>query len=144
MASSVDQEASEILLDDSSLEIQSSPPTGAVNRTEALGSNRILHLDSYGIPPVRAVKNGLRWMRDNPAEKVREALPKGARMETPESHFPAIRDTQKVASPDALMPDGAPEVVVRFATVSDRKVRAAHVNASELYLRAVCGTVSIF
>jgi NitT/TauT family transport system substrate-binding protein len=82
---------------------------------------------------VRAVKKGLRWVRENPVEKVREALPEGARMATPESDFRAIRDTQKVASLDGLMPDGAPEVVVRFATVSDEKVRAAHVNASEIY-----------
>jgi NitT/TauT family transport system substrate-binding protein len=82
---------------------------------------------------VRAVKKGLRWVRENPAEKVREALPEDARMATAESDFRAIRDTQKVASPDGLMPDGAPEVVIRFATISDEKVRAAHVNASEIY-----------
>lgn len=81
----------------------------------------------------RSVRKGLGWMRENPVEKIREALPEGATMASPESDFRAIRDTQKVVSVDGMMPDGAPEMIVKFVTVSNEQVRAAHVDASEIY-----------
>lgn len=81
---------------------------------------------------VRAVKKGLRWVRTQPAERVREMLPEGARM-TLDQDLRSIRNAQQVISTDGQMPPGSVELVARFVAVSNPAVRAAHIDLSRIY-----------
>lgn len=80
---------------------------------------------------VRAVREGLIWMRETNVERIREAIPEAARMNNAESDYKAIRDAQQVISPDGLMPAEAPQTIVRVLMASDERV--AHVNVAQLY-----------
>jgi NitT/TauT family transport system substrate-binding protein len=82
---------------------------------------------------VRAVKRGMSWVRDQPAEHVRDMIPQAARMSTPGGDLQAIREAQAAMSPDGVMPPGAAALIEQFVAVSDRKIRAAHVDPSRIY-----------
>ena len=81
---------------------------------------------------VRAVTRGMQWVRDHPAEQVRDMIPEAARM-TAEADLHAIRQTQEVLSIDGLMPAGSPELIEKFVAVSNSKLRAAHIDIARLY-----------
>ena len=81
---------------------------------------------------VRALKRGVRWVRDHPAEEVRGMIPEGARM-TEAADLQSIRRIQRGLSTDGQMPPGSPELIQKFLAISDAKVRAAHIEAANVY-----------
>lgn len=81
---------------------------------------------------VRAVKKGLRWVRTEPAERVREMIPEGARM-TLGQDLRSIRDAQQVMSADGQMPPGSAELIARFVAISNPALRTAHLDLSRTY-----------
>jgi NitT/TauT family transport system substrate-binding protein len=82
---------------------------------------------------VRALARGLRWVHDQPAERVRDMIPPEARMPVPDADLEAIRAAQSAMSPDGLMPAGAAELIERFVAVSDARVRAARLDPARTY-----------
>jgi NitT/TauT family transport system substrate-binding protein len=81
---------------------------------------------------VRAVKRGMRWVSDHPAEQVRAMIPQIARM-TVDADLQSIRRIQQGLSADGRMPPGSPELIQKFVAVSNARVRAAHIEAAKLY-----------
>jgi NitT/TauT family transport system substrate-binding protein len=81
---------------------------------------------------VRALKRGMRWVRDHPAELVREMIPDAARM-TAKADLQTIHRMQEGISTDGLMPPGSAELVEKFVAVSNPKVRAAHIDTARIY-----------
>jgi NitT/TauT family transport system substrate-binding protein len=81
---------------------------------------------------VRAMKRGMRWVRDRPAEQVRSMIPDAARM-TEKADLQAIHRMQQGISTDGLMPAGSAELVEQFVAVSNPKVRAAHIDTAKIY-----------
>ena len=88
---------------------------------------------------VRAVKKGMRWVSDHPAEQVRAMVPPDARM-TPNADLQSIRRIQETMSPDGQMPPDAPQLIQKFVAVSNAKVRAAHISAAEFYTNEFTST----
>lgn len=82
---------------------------------------------------VSAVKRGVQWMHDQPPERVRDMIPQAARTTTPSVDLQAIRVAQEALSADGLMSQAAAERIERFVAVSDRKVKAAHLDLSRTY-----------
>jgi len=82
---------------------------------------------------VRAVKKGMQWMRDQPPERVRDIIPRAARMATPGADLQAIRTVQAALSPDGLMSPAAAELIEKFVAVSDTRVRSAQLDLSRTY-----------
>jgi len=80
----------------------------------------------------RAVTRAMHWVREHPAEQVRDMLPEAARM-TAESDLHAIREMQKVLSIDGLMPEGSTALIEKFVAVSNPKLRAARVDLARIY-----------
>jgi NitT/TauT family transport system substrate-binding protein len=80
----------------------------------------------------RAVKKGMRWVRDGPAEQVRQMIPEAARM-SEKADLQAIQRMQQGLSTDGLMPEGSAELVEKFVAVSNPKVRAAHIDTARIY-----------
>jgi len=80
----------------------------------------------------RAVKKGMRWVRDGPAEQVRQMIPDAARM-SEKADLQAIQRMQQGLSTDGLMPEGSAELVEKFVAVSNPKVRAAHIDTARIY-----------
>jgi NitT/TauT family transport system substrate-binding protein len=80
----------------------------------------------------RAVKNGMRWVRDHSAGQVREMIPDAARM-TEQADLQAIQRMQQGLSIEGLMPPGSAELVEKFVAISNPKVRAAHIDAASIY-----------
>jgi NitT/TauT family transport system substrate-binding protein len=81
----------------------------------------------------RAVKRGMRWMRDHPAEQVRDLITKRTARPDSETDLQAIRQAQQIMSPDGIVPGGAVDAVERFVAASSEKVRTAHVDLSKIY-----------
>jgi NitT/TauT family transport system substrate-binding protein len=81
---------------------------------------------------VRAVKRGMQWVRDRPAEQVREMIPEPSRT-TAAADLRSIRRMQQEMSPDGQVPQGSADVVERFVAVTNAKVRAAHVDSARIY-----------
>jgi NitT/TauT family transport system substrate-binding protein len=81
---------------------------------------------------VRAVKGGMQWVSDHPAEQVRAMVPEDARM-TLDADLQSIRRIQQTLSPDGQMPPDSPELIQKFVAVSNAKVRAAHVAPAAFY-----------
>ena len=81
---------------------------------------------------VRALKRGMGWVRDRPAEQVRQMIPDGARM-SEEADLQAIHRMQQGISTDGLMPAGGAELVENFLALSNPKVRAAHLDTAKTY-----------
>jgi NitT/TauT family transport system substrate-binding protein len=81
---------------------------------------------------VRALKRGMSWVRDHPAEQVREMIPEGARMAA-EADLQSIRLVQQGMSTDGLVPAGSAQLVEKFVAVSNPKVRAAHIDIAKIY-----------
>lgn len=81
----------------------------------------------------RALKRAMRWVREQPVEKVREMIPAEARMTPAEADFRAIREAQAAMSSDGLVPPGSAATVARFVAVSDARVRAAHLDPETVY-----------
>jgi NitT/TauT family transport system substrate-binding protein len=82
---------------------------------------------------VRALKRGMRWVREHPAEQVREMIPEGARTATAEADLRSIRGVQRGMSMDGLVPAGAAERVEKFVALSNSKVEAAHIDVAKTY-----------
>ncbi|HEU5257239.1 MAG TPA: ABC transporter substrate-binding protein [Vicinamibacterales bacterium] len=82
---------------------------------------------------VRAVKRGMDWIRNRPAEQVREMLPETARMPDPEADLHAIGEMQRGMSSDGVMPPGSAELIRNYVAVSNPAVRAAHIDPASLY-----------
>jgi sulfonate transport system substrate-binding protein len=82
---------------------------------------------------VRALKRGMRWVREHPAEQVREMIPEAARMATAEADLRSIRRMQQGMSTDGLVPAGSAERVEKFVAVSNSKVKAAHIDLARTY-----------
>lgn len=82
---------------------------------------------------VRAMQKAMRWVREQPVERVREMIPAESRMTPAEADFRAIREAQASMSPDGMVPPGSAAAVERFVAVSDPRVRAAKVDAEKVY-----------
>lgn len=82
---------------------------------------------------VRAIKNAMRWVREQPVERVREMIPADARMTPAEADFRAIREVQAAMSTDGIVPPGSAAIVERFVAVSDPRVRAAKIDPEQIY-----------
>jgi NitT/TauT family transport system substrate-binding protein len=82
---------------------------------------------------VRALKRGMRWVTDHPAEQVREMIPESARSANPEVDLRAIRQAQQAMSADGLMPAGSAELIQKYVAVSNTKVRVAHIDIARTY-----------
>ena len=80
----------------------------------------------------RAVKKGMRWVRDRPAEQVRQMIPDAARM-SEKADLQAIQRMQQSISTDGLMSAASAELVEKFVAVSNPKVRAAHIDTARIY-----------
>lgn len=80
---------------------------------------------------VRSVREGMDWMHDSSAEKVREEIPESARMSNANSDYQAIRDAQQVISPDGFMPPDGLQRIVHLLAASDPRVK--QVDVSQLY-----------
>ena len=81
---------------------------------------------------VRALKRGMHWVRDRPAEQVRPMIPDAARM-TEKADLQAIYRMQQGISTDGLMPAGSAGLVEEFVALSNPKVRAAHIDTAKIY-----------
>lgn len=81
---------------------------------------------------VRAVKNGMRWVREHPAEQVREMIPEPSRMELA-ADLQAIRGVQEEISVDGLMTRESAELIEKFVAISNPRVHAAHIDLTQLY-----------
>jgi len=81
---------------------------------------------------VRALKRGMRWVRDRPAEQVREMIPDAARM-SEKADLLALYRMQQGISTDGLMNAGSAALVEQFVAVSNPKVRAAHIDTAKIY-----------
>lgn len=88
---------------------------------------------------VRAVKKGMRWVREHPAEQVRNMIPERARMPDPSLDVRAIHEVQQGISADGVMPPGSAELVERFLAVSNPKVRTTHIDLAHLYTNEFAG-----
>jgi len=82
---------------------------------------------------VRAMKKAMRWVRDQPVDRVREMIPAEFRMTPAEADFRAIREMQAAMSVDGLVPRGSAAIVERFVAVSDARVRAAKIDPETVY-----------
>jgi NitT/TauT family transport system substrate-binding protein len=80
----------------------------------------------------RAVKKGMGWVRDRPAEQVRQMIPDAARM-SEKADLQAIQRMQQGISTDGLMSVPAAELVAKFVAISNPKVRAAHIDAVRIF-----------
>jgi NitT/TauT family transport system substrate-binding protein len=80
----------------------------------------------------RAIKKGMRWVRDRPAEQVRQMIPNAARM-SEKADLQAIQRMQQGISTDGLMPAGSAELIEKFVAISNPKVRAAHIDTARIY-----------
>jgi NitT/TauT family transport system substrate-binding protein len=80
-----------------------------------------------------AIKRAMRWVQEQPVEKLREMIPEDARMTPAEADFRAIREAQAAMSSDGLVPAGAASTVERFVAVSDARVRAARLDPETVY-----------
>jgi hypothetical protein len=74
----------------------------------------------------------MRWVRDHPAEQVREMIPDAARMTT-KADLQTIQRIQQAISTDGLMPPGSAELIEKFVAVSNPKIRAAHIDTTRIY-----------
>jgi len=81
---------------------------------------------------VRAVTRGMQWIRDHPAEQVRDMLPDAVRT-TAEADLLAIRQMQQVLSSDGLMPAGSAELIAKFVAVSKPTFRATPSDLAHIY-----------
>ena len=81
---------------------------------------------------VRALKRGMHWVRDRPAEQVRDMIPDAARM-SEKADLQAIHRMQQGISTDGLMNAGSAELVEQFVALSNPKVRAAHIDTAKTY-----------
>jgi NitT/TauT family transport system substrate-binding protein len=81
----------------------------------------------------RAVKRGMRWMRDHPVEQVRDMITKRTGRPDSDTDLQAIRQAQQIMSPDGVVPGGAVDAVERFVAASSEKVRTAHVDVAKIY-----------
>jgi sulfonate transport system substrate-binding protein len=84
---------------------------------------------------VRAVKRGMRWVRDQPTEQVRLMIPDAARM-TEQADLRAIHRMQQGISTDGVVPPGSAELVERFVALSNPRVQAAHIDTARIYTDA--------
>ena len=80
---------------------------------------------------VRAVRDGMRWMKENSPEQIREAIPESARMSAASSDYRAIRDTQQVVSPNGIMTTDGPLHIAHLLDVSG--VHVGNLDVSRLY-----------
>src|SRR5262245_51869786 len=76
---------------------------------------------------VRVLKKAMRWVREQPVERVREMIPEDARMTPAEADYRAIREMQASMSPDGLVPADSAPTVERFVALSDPRVRDAKI-----------------
>ena len=81
----------------------------------------------------RAVKRAMLWMRDHPAEQVREMMTKRTGRPDSDTDLQAIRQAQQTMSPDGVVPATAIEIVEKFVADSNEKVRTAHIDVSKIY-----------
>ena len=81
---------------------------------------------------VRSLKQGMRWVRDHPAEQVRQMIPDAARM-SERADLQAIQRMQQSISTDGLMSAASAELVEKFVAVSNPRVRAAHIDTARIY-----------
>jgi len=80
---------------------------------------------------VRAVRDGVHWMRDSGAEQIRQAIPENERMSMPDSDLKSIHFAQQAISQDGLLSDDALRSIVRLLATSDPRV--TQVDISRLY-----------
>jgi NitT/TauT family transport system substrate-binding protein len=80
----------------------------------------------------RAVMDGMRWVRDHPAEDVRALIPDDAHLASVASELRSIREMQQVISEDGAVPSDAMERLKAFVAASDPSLRTAHVDLHKI------------
>ena len=80
----------------------------------------------------RAVVRGMQWVREQPAERVRDMIPEELRM-TPDTELLAIRQVQNVLSADGRIPEQTLPLVAKFVAAANPKLASAHVDITRLY-----------
>ena len=80
-----------------------------------------------------SVLKGMDWMRTHSAEDIRAKMPETDRMPDAEADLQAIRDAQKLLSPDGVMPEAGPDRVRKFVEISNDKVRTAKIDLRSVY-----------
>jgi len=81
----------------------------------------------------RAVQRGSRWVREHPAEEIREKMPSALRMEDVEIELEAIRMAIPMISADGRIDAESANAVRRVLEVSIEKVRKANIDLSQTY-----------
>jgi NitT/TauT family transport system substrate-binding protein len=81
---------------------------------------------------VRAVRRGMRWVGDHPAEQVRDMVPQDGRMAL-DADLESIRQIQQALSLDGRMPPDSPALIQKFVAFSNARVRAADIDAARFY-----------
>jgi NitT/TauT family transport system substrate-binding protein len=81
----------------------------------------------------RAVKRAMLWVRDHPAEQVRDVMTKEMGRPDSDDDLQAIRQLQQTMSSDGVVPAAAVEAVATFVAISNKKVRTAHIDLSKIY-----------
>jgi NitT/TauT family transport system substrate-binding protein len=82
---------------------------------------------------VRALKKGMQWMQQHPAEQVRQMVRDDVKAET---DLRAIRQAQEVLSSDGLVPVGSAEMIERFLELSNPKGQPTHIDVAKAYTNA--------
>ncbi len=82
---------------------------------------------------VRAVKQGMRWMREHSPEEVRAAMNPNQRTADVEADLQAIRDYAATVSSEGIMPADAPAAMRKVLAVSIERVRAADIDLAQTY-----------
>jgi len=79
-----------------------------------------------------AVVRGMQWVREQPAERVRDMIPEMSRM-TPDAELLAIREMQGVMSADGRIPEPALPLVAKFVASSNPRFASARIDIARLY-----------
>jgi NitT/TauT family transport system substrate-binding protein len=82
---------------------------------------------------VRAVKKGMQWMGEHPAEEVRANMREDQRTPDTDAELQTIRDFQHMLSPDGAIRKGSPELMYKVLATSLENVRTAHIDLSKAY-----------
>jgi NitT/TauT family transport system substrate-binding protein len=81
----------------------------------------------------RAIKRTLEWMQTHSAEEIADKTPPDFRGEDRALYVDALKNTIDMFSPDGVMPDDGPQVVLALLSASLEKVRNATVDLSKTY-----------
>jgi NitT/TauT family transport system substrate-binding protein len=82
---------------------------------------------------VRAVKQGMQWMGEHPAEEIRGRMREDQRMPDADADLQTIRDAQQTLSTDGAIQNGSPELMYQVLATSLENVRTSPIDLSKAY-----------